>query len=166
MADGMAPNTSLMVTATVADIAHVAAKMRPDEIEQWLALTGAGQYDADVMVRGIVGAGGASWALVDNTGRPFIVGGFQVERHGVASVWLVGTADGWAKHWRMITKICRRSIAALLNDFHRVEVTSLASRVHAHAWYRRVGLTHEEPLKAWFANGADAVTFAALRNKA
>lgn len=155
-------NTVLMVRATAADIACVAAKMRPDEQQQWSALTGR-VYDADSATRMAIQVGGHAWALVDGSGRPFLVGGFHVDRPGVANVWLMGTMDGWEKHWRQITKICRRSIAAMIDsEFHRVEVTSLASRTEAGKWYARIGLTHTEPQAAWFADGSDAVTYAAI----
>ena len=153
-----------LVQATAADIACVAARMRPDEVAQWLALTGAKEYDADAAARAAIASGGPAWALVDISGRPFAVGGFHVERPGVANVWMMGTPDGWTKYWRAITRVCKRAISDLLAaDFHRVEVTSLASRVCTHAWYRRIGLTIAEPARAWFSDGSDAMTFAAVR---
>lgn len=158
---------SRLVVATAADIACITANMRPDEIRQWLALTGAATYNADIAARTAIAAGGPAWALVDDAGRPIAVGGYHVERPGVASLWMMGTMAGWGAHWRGITRTCKRMVADLLaGGFHRVEVTSLATRECAHAWYRRIGLTLAEPAKAWFADGSDAVTFAAVRGAA
>ena len=164
MADGSIPVQAVrIVPATVADIACVAIHMRPDEIEQWLALTGVAHYVPDVAVRAVVNTGDPCWAMVDMSGRPFVVGGMHVDRPGVASLWMMGTMAGWALHWRVITKTAKRFIAGLLDgDMHRVEVTALASRTEAHRWYRRLGLNIEEPRRAWFADGSDGVCFAAV----
>ena len=143
------------------DFAYIAANMRPDEIEQYLALTGLQEYVSDVAARSLVASPGSQFVMVDRLGLPVLVGGFCPVRSGVVEGWLAGTTQGWAEHWRAMTKVCRGLMDDMLaNGAHRIETFALASRTQAHEWYERsLFMQREGVLRGYFANGQDAVVF-------
>jgi hypothetical protein len=161
--DGGAPMTTKLQLARPAleDFAYIAKRMRPDEIAQFLAVSGLAAYDADLAARAYAMTPGPTFALVDGYNRPLILGGFVPKRRGVYEAWLAGTMDAWRDHWYRITRECVRQMDNLLTlNAHRIEVCALASRVQTHAWYERIGFKREGVLTAYCANGQDAVMFA------
>lgn len=146
----------------VQDFAYLAARMRPDEIEQYCAFTGADSYSPNAAATSYVMSAGLAYALVGRDGLPVAVGWFEQLRPGVWSTTGIGTMGGWAKHWRAITKESRRRMQALFdNGAHRIQIISLASRTAAHGWYERgLGMQCEGVLRGYAANGADAVIHA------
>jgi hypothetical protein len=46
---------------------------------------------------------------------------------------------------------------------HRLQCVSLASRIHAHRWYRPLGLRLEGTLAGYGVNGEDALMYSRLR---
>lgn len=147
------------------DYGWLARNMRPDEVEQFLAFSGLGSYDANVAARAFAMMPGAAYVLVDRDNRPILIGGFEPLRPGVYEGWLAGTMEGWGRHGFAITRICRRNIDAMLDGgAHRVQITALSSRALAHDWYiRGLGMECEGTLQGYAANGADAVVFAKVR---
>jgi hypothetical protein len=144
------------------DFVYLAQNMRPDEKQQFLALTGLDTFNADTAARALAAIDGPSWVLVDRDGYPFLAGGFEPLRPGVFECWLVGTLDGWATHACAITRVCRLLTADLFaQGAHRIQTVALASRTQAHTWYERcAGLTREGVLRGHFADGQDGVLFA------
>lgn len=167
MADGNhIPETRLGVPI-VEDYCHIARHMRADEIAQYLALTGLPQYVPDVAARALLSSGGQAFVLVDRAGLPVLIGGFAPVRRGVFEGWLAGTEKGWTKHWRAMTKVCRRLMDDLFaqGDAHRIETFALASRVEAHAWYERsLLMPREGVMKGYFCDGQDAIVFARVKS--
>jgi len=151
----------------VEDFARIARNLRPDEIEQFVAFTGAPGYKPDVLARTLLATPGTSYVLVDRTNLPIAIGGFEPLRPGVWQTWGIGTLDGWAKHWRAITKQSRRQMDYLFaNGAHRIEIIALVSRHDAHRWYEEGLLMQcEGTLKGYCANGADAVMYARTMEK-
>ena len=147
------------------DYAYIARRMREDEQEQFCAFAGLDTYNPDVAARAYAATPGPQFVLVDGQGYPAVVAGFEPVRPGVYAAWQSSTADAWAGHWRTITKVTRRTIDRMLaTDAHRIELAALATRTAAHEWYERgLGLRPEGVLRAYGANGADAVLFAKTR---
>jgi hypothetical protein len=151
------------------DIAWLCGAMRADEIQQWLALTGRTEYDADLAARGLLALAGPSFCLVDRSGIPFCAGGFEEVRPKVWQTWMVGTEDGWARYWRAITKYSVTLADNLLADgsAHRIQTYALASRERAHEWYERgLKMQFEATHRRFFADGQDAVCFARVQEDA
>lgn len=173
MADGTAPAipaTGLrLVEPTVFDVGWLCDRMREDEIAQWCALTGHATYDANLAARSVVATmGSLAFAIVGPDNLPVVVGGFTEDRPGVFQTWMVGTAAGWAQHWRGITKHSRRVMDGLLASgrAHRIQTHALASRRAAHVWYERgLGMTREGVLRSYFADQQDAVVFSKVREE-
>jgi hypothetical protein len=93
-----------------------------------------------------------------------VVAGFDQIRPGVWQDWLLSTPAAWDKYWRSVTKISRRVMDEMLQQgAHRLQCVSLASRIHAHRWYRPLGLEREGLLRAYGVNGEDAVMYSRLR---
>lgn len=158
---------ALRVAAPILDdFAHIARRMRPDEIEQFLAFTGESEYRSDVAARALaMMTSGPTYAFVGRDAMPVVVCGFAQERPGVYEAWMAGTLEGWSAHGMGITRLCRRLIDGLLASLaHRVQVTALASRTQAHDWYvRGLGMELEALLRGYAASGADAIVFAKVR---
>lgn len=154
-------------SASLFDFARLAYAMRPDERDQWCAFRGLSKYDPEACARDMVSHGPASWVLLEDDGTPFFVGGFTCQRPGVWTNWGAGTLDGWARHGRAITRICRREMDALLADgAHRIEIISLADRTAAADWYARgLGMTEAALLRHYAADGRDAVCYARIAEK-
>ena len=152
-------------TPILEDFAYLARNMRPDEIDQFVAMTGVGEYNPDIAARCLAAIPGYTWVLVGEDGLPFLVGGFQPIRPGVYEGWLAGTMAGWERHGFAITRICRRQMDALLRtEAHRVQIPALASRTAAHVWYERgLGMTREGRMPGYCADGRDAELFGKVR---
>jgi hypothetical protein len=164
MADGaLTVHGVRLAVPIVEDFAYLARRMRPDEIAQWLALTGQAEYDPNTAARAFCAMQGVTFCLVDPTGLPIAAGGFEPVRPRVVQTWMVGTMEGWEQHWRAITKHARRLIDGLLTsgEAQRVQTYALASRTQAHEWYARgLGQTFEGTHRRFFADGQDAVVYA------
>jgi hypothetical protein len=155
-----------LVRPTLMDLAYLAVHMRGDEIEQYLALTGADTYDADTAARGFAAIPGVSFALVAPDDLPVCAGGFEQVRPGVWQTWMVGTDDGWARYWRGMTKHTRRVMDALLaaDGNRRIQTNALATRRAAHEWYRRgLGMQDEGVWRSFGVHGEDVMCFARVR---
>jgi hypothetical protein len=162
MADGDRIPSVRIAYPMLEDFGHLARNMRPDEIDQYLALSGMDEYVPDIAARFLASTPGYVWLMVDENNLPFLVGGLIPIRKGVYEAWLAGTMEGWAKHGLAITRFCRKQVDNVLKtDGHRVYVVALTGRHQAHAWYERgVGMKREGVLHGYFSNGADAVIFA------
>lgn len=142
-------------------VQYLCDRMRPDEIENYLALTGAASYDADVCARGLMNVPGPKMTLLGEDGLPIVCGGFEEIRPGVCSMWMIGTLDGWGKHWRSITKAARWLSEEVLKTSRRIEVSSITSRVCAIDWYvRALGFVCEGVRRKLGANGEDVGIYA------
>lgn len=149
----------------IEDLAYLARNMRPDEIQQDLAVTGASEYEPQqAILRMAAVAGPKIVVLADNV--PVAAGGFWQVRPGVWEGWQLGTMAGWEAHWRTITKCTRRLNDQWLArpDVHRLQLIGLAGREKAFEWYERsLGYTREATLRAYCANGADAIMFSRIK---
>lgn len=165
MADGGHINAGVrLAVPMVEDFAYLARRMRPDEIDQFLAVSGLATFNADTAATVLIGAPGQKVVLLGPDNLPVVAGGFSPIAPGVVEAWMVGTMDGWAAHWRTITRGCRRLVDTQLETVHRVQVCSLAGRTQAHAWYERgVGFAREGVLRRWGARGDDFVMHSKVR---
>lgn len=162
------PTTLRLVKPTVMDLGYLAMRMREDEIEQYLALTDADEYDPDTAARGFAAIPGISFALVTPDNLPVCAGGMEEVRPGIWQTWMVGTQDGWNRYWRSITKHTRRVMDGLLASgrARRIQTNALASRTAAIEWYRRgLGMAYEGLWKAYGKHGEDVMCFARLREE-
>jgi hypothetical protein len=145
------------------DFVQVCVGMQPDEVEQYEAFSGE-KYDPESVAALFSLRDGPSWVIVADS-KPVLVAGFDRIRNGVWQDWCISTPDAWGPHWHGVTRIVRRAMDAMLQDgAHRLQCISLASRIHAHRWYRPLGLVKEGVLHGYGANGEDAIMFARLRN--
>jgi hypothetical protein len=148
--------------AELIDFLQVCSKLPADEIEQFEAFTGE-PYNWQRAAALFSQRPGPSWVIVAD-GTPIVVAGFDQIRPGVWQDWLLSTPAAWDKYWRSVTKISRRVMDEMLQQgAHRLQCVSLASRIHAHRWYRPLGLEREGLLRAYGVNGEDAVMYSRLR---
>lgn len=145
------------------DFVQVCHKLPADEREQYEAFSGKA-YDPEEVAAVFSLRDCPSWVIVAN-GQPIVVAGFDMIRPGVWQDWLLSTPEAWSVHWRGVTKISRRVMDLMLRETaHRLQCISLASRIHAHRWYRPLGLVQEGVLHGYGVNGEDALMFARLRD--
>lgn len=152
---------------TVVDLAYLAEHMRPDEREQWCALLGADSYCPDIAARIFATTQGYGWCLYDDD-MPLVAGGLQPIESGKWQTWMVGTPEAWERHWRRITKECRRLFDGLFADgtARRIQTYALESRTAAHEWYARgLGQQYEGTHVEFFADGQNAVCYAVTRKQ-
>jgi hypothetical protein len=152
-----------LVTPTVLDIYHIALRMRDDEQAQYLAWAQVEQYDPDEATRMVLSMmGEVNFALLDENGEAYCVGGFTESRPKVWQSWMMGTDDGWKNHWREITKASRRIMDTLLasDRCHRIHDYSLVTRTAAHRWYvKGLGMKFSHNEQKWFSDGQDAACY-------
>ena len=145
------------------DFLQVCHRLPSDEKEQYEAFSGEA-YDPEKIAAIVSLRDGPGWVIVAE-GKPIVVAGYAMIRPGVWQDWLLSTPEAWTTHWRGVTKICRRAMDAMLrSEAHRLQCVSLASRIHAHRWYRPLGLVQEGVLHGYGVNGEDAIMFARLRD--
>lgn len=142
----------------------LAERMRPDEVDHWLAMSGAGAYDAEVAARGFMTTLGLAFVVVDELGAPVAAGGFQQGLPGAWDGWMAGTPEGWATHWRTITKATRWLMGQLFaQGARRLAVDTIATRTDATCWYAQaLGMRHEGTRRRAGAHGEDIVTYARI----
>ncbi len=149
----------------IEDLAYLARNMRPDEIAQDLAMTGAAEYDPQQAILKMAAVHGPKFVLLAD-GVPVVAGGFWQVRPGVWEGWQLGTMAGWEKHWRAITKITRKLNDRMLAEpnVHRLQLYGQAGRDKTFEWYERsLGYHREATLSRYCANGDDAVLFARIK---
>lgn len=147
---------------SVVDFLMVCTELQADEIEQFEAFTGEA-FDAHRLAAAYSLRPGPAWAICAD-GKTIAVAGFDQIRPGVWQDWMFSTPVAWSDHWRGLTKIARKVMDGMLQGgAHRLQCVSLASRVHAHRWYRPLGLVREGTLHGYGVNGEDAIMFARLR---
>lgn len=141
-------------------ILHCARNLKADEIRQVEAWAG-GKYDPDATAAMCFQAPWAKWAVWGDD-KPVCVGGFQLLRPGVWTVWMLSTPEAWGKHRFAVTRSAKAVLDGLIQTgAHRVECTSLADRTEAHKWYTRcLGFRFESTMLGWGSNGEDAMLFA------
>ncbi len=169
MADGARQETGLrLATPVLRDFAYLADRLRPDEIKQYLAMSGLDRYDPDIAAREYANTAGPSWSLIDPAGHPVLAGGFEPVRAGVYECWMMGTQEGWARYGFTFNRVARRLMRGLLESHaHRLQAVVLAELAHVHGWHGKgMGMVNEGIQHGYCANGADVVMFAVTRSKA
>lgn len=153
---------SNVVPCRNAHLQYLCERMRPDEIEQYVALTGAREYDAEVAARGFMNISGLKFTVLGADCLPVAAGGYEEVSPGVWNSWMVGSMDGWGTSWRSMTKAARWLMDGLFEmGARRLQTQALASRVQAIDWYERsLGLVREGTLRKLGRNGEDVACFA------
>lgn len=145
------------------DFLIVSHQMPEDERTQYEAFTGK-KFDPERISSVLHQHVGPAWVITAG-GEPVFIAGFDMIRPGVWQDWLLSTPSAWDTHWRGVTRICRRAMDSMLQSgAHRLQCVSLASRIHAHRWYRPLGLTLEGTLRGYGVNGEDALMFSRTRS--
>lgn len=148
-----------------AHLVYLCERMRPDEIEQYIALTHAKAYDPEVAAAGFIGTPGLKFTVLGKDLLPAASGGYSEIQPGVWQSWMVGSMEGWESEWRSMTKATRWLMDGLFEmGARRLQTNALASRVKAIEWYERaLGLVHEGTWRQFGANGEDVACFARVR---
>lgn len=168
MADGSREVVPLLRLARplLQDFVYVAARMRIDEREQFVAMAGTSDYDADLCARAGANTPGAHYAYVDRAGYPVLLGGFEPLRPGVYEGWHMATEGGWQKYGPLFHRLCIRLMDDVFaSGAHRIQTCALESRTQAHRWYERIGMAREGVLAGYCTNGHSGVMFARTKAK-
>lgn len=151
-----------VVQTTLPDLVVLCRSMRPDEIEQAMAFFPMETWDPDWFAAMTYLKGGPKFTLLDDSGVPVIAGGYESVSDGVMRSWMVGTTDGWSKHWRSITKATRWMMDSLLaSGIRRLETSVLASRGLTCHWYEKsLKMSPEGIWKGYGRQGQDVAAYA------
>ena len=158
---------SNVVQASLWHMLHVAEGMREDEIEQYLALSGADSFDPNDVAASLWLKHGCAFSVLNDKGLPVICGGYYPSTPGLWHSWAIGTYEGWEKHWRAATKATRALIQELFdNGARRLETVCLASREEANHWHTKgLGLQLDDVWHNYGAHGEDVRLYAISRRK-
>lgn len=146
------------------DLLILCRDMRKDEIEQYLALTGAQSFDHEAVALAFANTPGIKFTLADSSGNPIVAGGYEPVRDRVWNSWMVGTMPSWEKHWRSITKATRWLMDELYKGgAMRLQTMALASRTRACEWYTKgLLMQYEGTWRCFGAHGEDVSIFSRI----
>lgn len=153
---------SNLVPCKLVHLLYLCERMRPDEIEQYLALTMGKEYHPDTAAIGFANTPGIKFTLLGPDGYPAASGGYEEVLPGVWQSWMVGSTEGWETSWRGLTKATRWLMDGLFElGARRLQTSALASRTRALEWYERGLLMQREgTLRNFGANGEDVAMYA------
>ena len=156
--------TLIVAQPNLPDLLYLCHRARPDEREQWEALSGLEWRTDDVAIN-LFQRPGVQFVLLDGQ-RPVCAGGFSPVVNHCWESWMVGTMDDWAKYWRTITKTSRKVMDQLLaGDVLRLQTSVLATRRKTCEWYvRGLKMTFEGRMHSMGANGEDMDIYARVRH--
>jgi hypothetical protein len=150
-------------------LVYLCHQMREEEREQYTVMTGQIYHPGQAARRFINAAGDAprlcSVTVVGADGYPAVAGGYEYVSPGVWQSWMLGTAQGWAGHWRSITK-ASRWVADRAFDIgaHRLQIQCLTSRRAALTWFdKALGFSPEGVMRGYGPAGQDVALYARLR---
>ena len=153
-----------MTSVLASDLVMLSYGMREDEKDQWCAVTGFEQYNADMAARIFCNFVGPSYCLVDKDGTPLAAAGFEEIRPKVWQAWMAGTPEAWRDHWKRLTREAKWAGDRLLaTGANRLQIYALAERTAAHRWYEAIGYRYEATCEQFFADGRDAVCYVKTR---
>jgi len=163
----MPPNPTYLAKPTLIDLVCVCHALPELERRQFEALTDGLPFDVDKAALMLANLDGPKWALVTLTGEPLAVGGMHYVRPEVWQEWLIATDEAWLRHWRALTKHCRRIMDRMLEtEARRIQCVCLSEKTRARAWYRVLGFEHEGTLQQYGANGEDCEMYARVARRA
>ena len=96
-----------VITPSLTVLTYLCERARPDEIEQFVALTHSDEYDPEVAAGGFWRAGKWAMAVAHPNGEPAAAGGYEQVAPGVWQSWMVGTEKGWREMWVDIHRATR-----------------------------------------------------------
>lgn len=149
-----------VITPSLNVLMYLCERARPDEIEQFEALTHS-DYDPEAAAVGFWKAGKWALAVAHPNGEPAAAGGYEQVAPGVWQSWMVGTEKGWREMWFDIHRATRFVTEALADSglARRLQTNALAKREEARAWYERLGLVYEGTMRGYGANGEDVAFY-------
>lgn len=148
------------VELTLPSILDVVGRMRPQDRQCVAAALGSVTDEEFAVNRFQAFSSLAGWALVDDAGTPWAIGGIAQPNRWTGHLWLV-VADGMPlQSWRKLARITRTLIAEAIEPssqlgIHRIEAQVLSSWSEAQHFVRRVGMHLEGTLRSSGCGGED-----------
>ncbi|ALV06701.1 hypothetical protein [Roseateles depolymerans] len=153
---------------TLADAISVVGRMRDRDRECVRELVGEISDDDFAIDR--YRSYGPAWALRDEAGMPWAIGGLTLVSGWTGVLWLV-VADGLPlQSWRKLVRHTRTILVNAMDPLNehgrrRVEAHVLASWPQAQALVAQVGMEHEGTRRAAGSTGADIQIWAKVREQ-
>lgn len=154
-----------VIQPNLMDLMILCNKPRRDDVEQYIELTGE-EWDVDKVATDLYTRTGFKFVLLDNNAAPIVGMGMDPVIPGVWQTWMVGSYEAWAKHWKAITKDCRKIINTLIQEegVRRIQTMALASRVDTCKWYEKaLRMELESVAKGFGITGQDVACYVRLR---
>lgn len=151
-------------------LVYLCHRMRKEEQEQWVVMSGMAYSPAEAARRFINAAGASprqfSLTVVGEDGFPAVSGGYEFVSPGVWQSWMLGTLEGWASQWRAVTKASRwLGERVFETGAHRLQIQCLTSRRAALTWFdKALGFSPEGVMRGYGAAGQDVALYARLRS--
>lgn len=156
-----------LLKPTLRELIAICARMREDEIQQWVALVDPEPFDFERAAHYCYSLPGVKFTVMGPNQEPLVAGGYFPMQNGVLRSWMVGTQDAWDAHWRSITEASRFVMDCLLDDGNRrLETLALSSRVLTGKWYTKgLGMQVEGVMRCYGHNGEDVTVYSRLARK-
>lgn len=152
-------------------LVYLCRRMREEEREQWTVMSGATQYAPDKAAQGFINLAmgapaGYSLTALCPAGLPVMSGGYAMVLPGVWESWMLATDEGWARHWRAITKASRWLAERIFEaGAHRLQIQCLTSRRKALTWFdKALGFQPEGVQRGYGIGGQDVALYSRLRS--
>jgi len=153
----------MLETPRMVDLLSLCDSARPDEQQQFTALTGQ-DWEPEAVANIFYNKPGVKFVAKDR-GVPFVAGGWEPVIDGVYQSWMVGTMGFWESHWRSITKVSLKSMIYMFNNgARRLQTCVTADRAEACNWYiRGLKMRFEGLFEGFGIHGEDMAMFAKLK---
>jgi hypothetical protein len=154
-----------VVVPSIIHLVRLCADARPDEIRQYMALTGDA-WDAERVAVDHYNRHGIKFALLDNDCMPIAAGGWDPIAPGVWQSWMVGTMENWTRYWRSLTKASRMVMDDLFEHqgARRLQTNACADREAACHWYEKgLLMTREGVMRGFGMNGEDVAMYSRIK---
>ena len=147
------------------DLLKLCCNPQPDEIEQYISMTGE-DWVVDKVAADLYQKEGIKFVLLEDD-EPLVAGGFDYISPGVWQTWMLAKDDVWNVYGKEITRHCRKIMDELLNSHaRRIQCWALASRTQACEWYEKgLKMERESTLRQYGVNGEDVAVYVKLREQ-
>ena len=149
------------------DLLKLCSRPRKDDVDQYIELSGK-QWDVDEVANDLYSRIGLKFVLLDDDNEPLVAFGLDEILPGVWQTWMIGSQGAWDKHWRAITRNCRKIMNGLMENerVRRIQTIALVSRVETCKWYERgLKMSQESIAKGFGVTGQDIVCYVRLREQ-
>jgi len=146
----------MLVKPTFEAVYYIAQRMRAIDQLEVFSLRWSDSREA--LTAAVMQRSSLAWIAAAADGEPVYACGVIPERPGVWSLWGFST-DRWPEVMRQVSKMILRDFPRLHDEWHRIDVITLAEKIDGHKWLRRLGAVETCDLVGYGRHGEDYKMF-------